>query len=169
MLKFRSFAALAASVLLAITGTALAGFPKDLVAKHPCFKEIASPWDDPMPASKMPETYKEWDTVYVGWWNEPNGTKVCAAVILSSVNTNGDVGATYAAAYPYKGEWQMKGSFKIEGGKRTLSIQNHNLPLVFTMNEDASLVATSTLGSKKGDFFPANRVAGSVVAGAVNK
>ncbi len=173
MLKqVRSLAALSAAIafaLFAFSGSAYAGFPKELVAKHPCFKEIASPWDDPMPESKMPEAYKDWDTVYVGWWNEENGTKVCTAIILSSVSSNGDVQATYAAAYPYKGEWRMRGGFRIDQGKKVLAIQNNNLPLVFTMNEDGSLFATSTLGTKKGDFFPANRVSGSVVAGYISK
>jgi hypothetical protein len=169
MLSFRSLVALAAIAFTAFAGPAQAGFPKELVAKHPCFKEVASPWDDPMAASKMPPAFQDWDTVYVGWWNEFDGsTKVCTAFLFSSVKANGDVSATYATAYPYKGEWQMNGSIKVEGGKQTLQIGNRATSFTYVMNEDGSLEVTSHQTGKKGVLYPASRVNGSVVAGAVN-
>ncbi len=173
MLKsLRSFSALAASLAaLTVAVPAQAGFPKDLVARHPCLKEVASPWDDPMPTSKMPEAFvKDWDVVYVGWWNEfDKTTKVCTAFLFSSVEENGGVDTVYATAYPYKGEWRMTGTLKVVDGKKTLQFNNTQTTFTYVMNEDGSLEVTSGQTGKKGTLYPANRVDGSVEAGALKK
>lgn len=158
--SFRSFAALAASlVAFAFAVPAQAGFPKDLVAKHPCLKEVQSPWYDPMPASKMPEAFKDWDTVYVGFWHEFDGTKVCSAFLLSKVNDDGSrVEAVYTNATPYKREHQMVGKFLMIDGKRALKIEKGDWWVQYVMNADGSLNMVSSINSKTGVLFSATKV-----------
>lgn len=92
-------------------------------AKHPCLDKVAGAAEEShLALSDVPEQLKGLSPVYAGQWNEPNGSKVCSVLIITSINARGQGAALYTNDEPYKRIHSMGLSVKREGNRFLLDV-----------------------------------------------
>ena len=91
--------------------------------KYPCLDKVSGEAKDTVVSTnQIPETFKGLAPAYVGHWNEPDGRKVCTALLVSSIGTRGQGGAVYTNDEPYKRTHTMGLAIKRDGARFSFDV-----------------------------------------------
>jgi hypothetical protein len=127
-------------------------------AKFPCLDKVSGEAKDSiLSLSDIPEAFKGLAPAYVGHWNEPDGSKVCTALLIDSLGGRGQGNAVYTNDAPYKRTHTMGLGVKRDGARFTLD--------VFSRSQGWSIDYVSEDGGKTLQMRPGQGYSGPAKSG----
>lgn len=96
-------------------------------AKYPCLDKVAGSAEGAVIArADIPKDFQGLAPIYVGHWNEPDGSKVCSALLFQSIGGRGQGGVTYTNDEPYKRMHALAVSVKRDGDRISMDVYHRS-------------------------------------------